>query len=299
MAHDGQSNDSDGGGSEKGIDAHGAMGTDADHVDDIHMDPTISDGDTRGVEIDDCLDPLDLDDAVPLESPQDYPEIDTGVFFDTPDPGSQADLKVESHPPSPDSDLPHANYLSSGPDVEELLDIIELEDLHLRLEFIKQICNASLEDKGMQMDEENLKHFQDPLDHKLALDDTPDICLSLKLFLANINSPVEVYNANRAAILQHHPNDDIFTHDSVKRFVKHLTGVVPLIHDMCIDTCVVYTGPYHDLEKCSQCDEPQYDPTIFETSGGKKKVTRHQFHTMPMGPQLQALYHSKESAEQM
>ena len=83
LAHDRQSNDSDGGGSEKGIDAQGTMDADVNHVDDIHMDPTISDGDTRGVEIDDCLDPLDLDNAVPLESAQDYPEINTGVFFDT------------------------------------------------------------------------------------------------------------------------------------------------------------------------------------------------------------------------
>ena len=88
------------------------------------------------------------------------------------------------------------------------------------------------------MDEEDLEHLQNPLDHELALDDTSDLCLTIKLFIANINSPVEVYNANHAAILRHHPNDNIFTHNSAKRFVRHLTGVVPLIHDMCINTCI-------------------------------------------------------------
>ena len=68
---------------------------------------------------------------------------------------------------------------------------------------------------------------------------------------------------------------------------------------MCINTCIAYTGPYQDLERCPLCDEPQYNPTALEESGGKKKVAHRQFHTMPVGPQLQALYHSKGSAEQM
>ena len=68
---------------------------------------------------------------------------------------------------------------------------------------------------------------------------------------------------------------------------------------MCINTCIAYTGPYQDLERCPLCDEPRYNPTTLEESGGKKKVAHRQFHTMPVGPQLQALYHSKGSAEQM
>ena len=106
------------------------------------------------------------------------------------------------------------------------------------------------------MDEEDLEHLWNPLDHELTLDDTSNLHLTLKLFIANINSPVEVYNANRAAILRCHPNDNIFTHNLAKHFVRHLTGVVHLIHDMCINKCIAYTGPYQDLERCPLCNEP-------------------------------------------
>ena len=122
----------------------------------------------------------------------------------------------------------------------------------------------------MWMDEEDLEHLQNPLDHELTLDNTSDLCLTLKLFIANINLPVEVYNANFAAILRCHPNDNIFTHNLVKHIMRHLTGVVPLIHDMCINTCIAYTGPYQDLERCPLCDEPQYNMTALEEWGEEK-----------------------------
>ena len=141
--------------------------------------------------IDSCLDPLDLDNAVPLELAQDHPETNENVFSDTPDPGSQVNLEVESH-----SLEPEPPYNDLGPDIDELLDIVKLEDLDLQLQFIKEIKDASLEDGGMQMDEEDLEHLQNPLDHELTLDDTSDLCLTLELFIAIINSPVKVYNAN-------------------------------------------------------------------------------------------------------
>ena len=228
----------------------------------------------------------------------DHPEISTSDPTDAPDPGSHADPEVDSRPPSPE--LPQDNYsFSEGPDIEELLDNVKLEDLQLQLQFIQEINNASLEDEGTQMDKDDLHRLRNPFDHELALDDASDLRLSLELFLANINSPVEVYNANRAAMLRRHPNDDIFTYDRAKRFMKDLTGVVPLIHDMCIDTCVAYTGPYRDLEECPLCKVPRYNPVVFEASRGTKKVAQRQFHTLPVGPQLQALYRSKESAERM
>ena len=106
------------------------------------------------------------------------------------------------------------------------------------------------------MDEEDLECVQNPLDHELTLDDPSDLCLTLELFITNITSPVEVYNANHAAILQCHPNYNVFTHNLAKHFVRHITGVVPLIHNMCINTCIAYTGPYHDLARCPLCNEP-------------------------------------------
>ena len=159
-------------------------------------DGDAEDGEAEKVVIDGCLDPLDLDNAVPPELAQDHPETDENIFSDIPDPGSQANLEAESRSPEPEPP-----YDDLGPDIDELLDIVKLEDLDLQLRFIKEIKNASLEDDGMRMDEEDLERLRNPLDHELTLDNTSDLRLTLELFIANINSPVEVYNANRAAIL--------------------------------------------------------------------------------------------------
>ena len=31
-------------------------------------------------------------------------------------------------------------------------------------------------------------------------------------------------------------------------------------HDMCINSCLAYTGPYKHLEICPECGEPRYEP---------------------------------------
>ena len=112
------------------------------HSNHFNIDSTVNDGDgdandgdagdgeAKKVVIDGCLDPLDLDNAIPPELAQDHPETNENIFSDTPDPGSQVNLEVVSRSPEPEP--PH-NYLSLGPDIEELLDIVKLEDLDLQL----------------------------------------------------------------------------------------------------------------------------------------------------------------------
>jgi hypothetical protein len=89
----------------------------------------------------------------------------------------------------------------------------------------------------------------------------------------------------------------VLTYDQIKRRVAQLSGVVPLIHDMCIKTCVAYVGPFRDLDTCPYCGELHYDPIKLAASNGKTKVARREFHTMPISPQLQALWHNKDSAQ--
>ena len=62
-------------------------------------------------------------------------------------------------------------------------------------------------------------------------------------------------------------------------------------HDMCIKTCLAYTGPFADLHHCPICREVRWDSST--------KKARQTFHTIPIGPQLQALWRDKDSAGQM
>jgi len=65
---------------------------------------------------------------------------------------------------------------------------------------------------------------------------------------------------------------------------------------MCVKSCIAYTGPFVDLNACPLCSEPRYDQFCLESSSGLEKVPCQEFHTIPIGPQLQALYRSPESA---
>ena len=70
-----------------------------------------------------------------------------------------------------------------------------------------------------------------------------------------------------------------------------LTGVVLIMHDMCIDMCAAFIGPFTPLDACPKCSKSQYHP-------GTRKPQR-QFLTIPISPVLQALYCLEETAEQM
>jgi hypothetical protein len=219
----------------------------ADHTDDIDMHSSWELADS-------CLDPIRSEKIVSTGSTQDDKVIDSNQSLDRPDPGSRVAV---SHSPSPEPPLD--NNPPSGPDIEELCGIVEDEDLVLYLGFIKLLHNASLDDMSMQMDEEDLDRLWNPPTYEINLESEPDLRLALDLFLANYTSSVDPYNQNHKAMLQRHPEDEIYTYHQAKRLVQHLSGIVPLAHDMCINTCIAYTGPFSNLEMCPYCNTPQYD----------------------------------------
>jgi len=76
------------------------------------------------------------------------------------------------------------------------------------------------------------------------------------------------------------------------------------MHDMCINSCLGYTGPFENLDACSCCSEPRYvvDPSSGSDDrmdGEGKKIPRQQFSTIPIGPQIQALWSQEQSAMDM
>jgi hypothetical protein len=75
-----------------------------------------------------------------------------------------------------------------------------------------------------------------------------------------------------------------------------MSGVMSLIHNMCINGCLAFTGPFAGLETYLTCGEPRYEQITLANSGGRIKKARQEFHTMPIGPQLQALWRHPESA---
>ena len=214
-----------------------------------------------------------------------------------PDPGSQQlenlqltgvnDLQSSTDEQEEDS--------SGRLDLNELCGLAENEDIKMYLDFLTWIENTSLADNGTMMAHDDLEHLCHPPQEKVDLDD-PDLWLTLDLFLATGNSSQETYNSVHKAI-QHRYPAEVLSYDQIKCDIADLSGVVPITHNMCMNMCIAYTCQFTHLESCPYCEESRYDPIQPAASNGKPKEPHQQLHTMLIGPQLQALYHSEDSAQ--
>ncbi|EGN96643.1 hypothetical protein SERLA73DRAFT_184743, partial [Serpula lacrymans var. lacrymans S7.3] len=175
-----------------------------------------------------------------------------------------------------------------------------MEDLQLAIDFANVLKDAQLDDQTMPIHPETLQCLRNPPEYPCVLDD-PHERFSLDLLLATTSALEEVYDKIHKAYARLHPEDadKILSHYYMKCRMVELTGVNSLVHDTCIDSCIACTGPFVQLQKRPTCNAPHYDQQIFDETGGKEKRARQQFHTMPIGPQTQALWHDSSSAEKM
>jgi hypothetical protein len=70
-----------------------------------------------------------------------------------------------------------------------------------------------------------------------------------------------------------------------------ITGVVPIINDMCKNSCIAFTGPLSKLDTWTECGAPHLNPLM-------KQADQH-LYKIPLGPQLQAQWADCESAGKM
>jgi Transposase family tnp2 len=165
---------------------------------------------------------------------------------------------------------------------------INLLDLQTTQKFLDRLRTASLEDTAM--DPEDISTLRNPEAGFDLLEPSP-LLRSIQHFINNASASRDHYDGIRDIEGRHNPNDPMLSFDQVKRRVRWLSGVVPIEHDMCPNSCVAYTGPYDELDRCPQCTTPRYFP---ETGKPQKR-----FSTIPIGPVIQALYGSHELAEHM
>jgi len=210
--------------------------------------------------------------------------------------GHADDLDIADRPLDNPAHQSHSPFDLSPGDVEDLWlqDTIHLSNLKTAAEFVKGLQGVTLDNPSLGMSDEALHRLWNP-PHK-----TPPVVidkvtrLAIDLYLEN---PLDTtYKTNCKAIQRFNSNIELLSYYKIKCLVANLTGVESVMHHMCINSCLAYTGPFMDLDACPVCSEPRYDQFYLGASSGRNKIPRKEFHTIPIGLQLQALYRSPESA---
>ncbi|KAG6819020.1 hypothetical protein H0H93_016276 [Arthromyces matolae] len=203
---------------------------------------------------------------------------------------AHAQALLDSYRNTLDEDAPPLDDLMSD---EDSTPTAHIESLRITQEYINLIKKATLDED--KLDSDTLHRLRNPIEGPVDLND-PDDKLSIEIFAAS-NASEGTYNQLRDAIRRRYPDNTMLTFHNVKKLIADLTGIVPVMDDMCINSCHAFTGPYADLDKCSICNEPRYDPDQLEKHG--TKVPRQEACTFLLGPQIQTLRRSKQGAQEM
>lgn len=164
------------------------------------------------------------------------------------------------------------------------------------LEFAEMVRDATLES---QLSPEDLFTLRNPTSHSSTPSDDPDLLLSISTFIDLMTSSQDTYEKVRANVQRRDPRIEMLSYTRAARAAQNLSGIITLKDDMCIDSCVAFTGPYASLDSCPDCNKPRYDPGKLEASGGEIKDPQRQYSTFPPGPQIQAKWKHPETAEKM
>ena len=232
--------------------------------------------------------------GAPISSGDDLSE----AFYSLQLPSLDAAVHALEDPQAHDTALSGRSFGHSPSDVEDLWlqETIHLDDLKLCAEFVKCLQAAIYCDPSLSLSEEVVARLCNPPRGQLSAPLDADLQLALKLYLLN---PLEAtYEANHVAILCHSPHIDLQSYYRTTCLVSKITGIESVVHHMCMNLCIAYTGPFLYLEACPVCSEPRYDQFRLCSSRGKERIARQEFHTIPVGPQLQALYRKPESTVQ-
>ena len=171
-----------------------------------------------------------------------------------------------------------------------------MEKTRTVLEFIQMVKEATL---ASQFDTEDLAEFLEPSEHTSTPSDDLSLKLSLLNFISLMGYPQDTYEATRRNIQNCHPDIELLSLYQVERRARDLSGVVTWEHHMCVNSCVGFTGPFANSERCHDCGELRYKQKELEESGGENKVPRKVFTTFPAGPQLQARWKHPHTAKDM
>lgn len=128
--------------------------------------------------------------------------------------------------------------------------------------------------------------------------------LSLQHYMAwqKSNGTTKAYELH-ARVLENATKIPILSLYKVERLAEALTDLQPQKVDMCIKSCIAYTGKYAHLEACPYissgtklpCNLPRFKPQ----RGSGRQIPVAQFTALPIKPTIQALYANETTSALM
>ncbi|EIW75401.1 hypothetical protein CONPUDRAFT_65682, partial [Coniophora puteana RWD-64-598 SS2] len=171
-----------------------------------------------------------------------------------------------------------------------------LENLQRDMSYIMRIRSASL-DEGIGLKGDALTRLRNPPTRPIEIL-SPETLLTLRMLEAMEHAPEEAYNKVRDAINECFTTSIPSLHKT-KDCLADISGVQAVHDDMCVASCVAFTGDSAHLEECPDCGEPRYDQKKLQESHGRTKAPRLVMTTYLLGPQVQALWRHTETALKM
>ncbi len=166
-----------------------------------------------------------------------------------------------------------------------------LESLKTANEFIALLRQASLDNPLQTLPPGVLEHIKNP--ERRGINLTPDERASLDFYLSDNPKSERSYKLECMGLVRRCPEARPLSFHLVKKLVADLTGVFEILTDMCVKSCLAFTGVYAYDVKCRECNEDRY--VIIKG----KKVPRKQSTTILLAPLMQALYSTPEGADNM
>lgn len=170
------------------------------------------------------------------------------------------------------------------------------------MSFIHLVCNASLKDPIAKMTILMLARLCNPHEAPIQIN-SPGVHHSISTYLALEHASQNAYDSVIKSTQTNFAGvdgvDDCLRFGVVEVAIAAYTGIEPIKHDMCLNLCLTFTGPFADFERCPMCNTSHWNKAKLKASHGCLKLPAKTFTTLLLGPQLQALYHDLENAHAM
>ena len=186
--------------------------------------------------------------------------------------------------------------------IQQLKACAVLPKLQKTMECVSALSAATLEDPVAKLSTQALEHLRNPPCQPLLIDN-PGHCHSISMYFATKHSSKDAYEKICRSTARNFTGaqgiEEILSFHSIENLIASLTGVEKVQHNMCPNSCAAFTGPYANEEECLLCGTSQWNQELLRATNGQSKVPTKRFTTIPLGPQLQALYCDPDQACQM